>query len=98
MPFTEYLGLLAVDGTLVQVGLPEDGTLVAPIRPLLPRLKVSSSLIGSPAEIREMLELAAEKKIKPWVEQIPMKDANRAIVDMRAGNARYRYVLVNEQQ
>lgn len=93
---TEYIGLLAVNGSFVQVGVPEDGALAAPIRPLKPRLKVSNSLIGSPDEIREMLNLAAEKKIKPWVEQVPMKDANRVIVDMRAGNARYRYVLVNE--
>jgi D-arabinose 1-dehydrogenase-like Zn-dependent alcohol dehydrogenase len=41
------------------------------------------------------LELAAEKKIKPWIQKRPMKDANSAIVDMEAGKARYRYVLEN---
>ena len=43
-----------------------------------------------------MLNLAAEKKIKPWVQERPLKDANQAIVDMADGKARYRYVLVNE--
>lgn len=43
-----------------------------------------------------MLDLAAEKKIKPWIQERPLKDANNAIVDMEAGKARYRYVLVNE--
>lgn len=94
----EYLGLLDVNGSLVQVGIPEDGELTAPILPLIPRRKVESSLIGSPAEIREMLNLVAEKGVKPWIQTIPMKEANRAIVDMRAGNARYRYVLSNKAQ
>lgn len=60
-------------------------------------IKIGGSGIGSPAEINEMLQLAADKKIKPWVETRPLKDANKAIVDMAAGKARYRYVLVNEK-
>ncbi len=43
-----------------------------------------------------MLRLAADKKIKAWVEERPMKEANQAILDMEQGKARYRYVLVNE--
>jgi len=96
MPMTDYLGLLRTNGSLVQVGLPEDGTLYAPVRNLMRRLKVESSLVGSPNEIREMFKLVAEKNIQPWIEEIPMKDANKAIVDMEDGKARYRYVLVNE--
>lgn len=60
-------------------------------------IKIGGSAIGSPAEIEEMLQLAADKSIKPWVEQRPMEDANRAIRDLEAGKARYRYVLVNGQ-
>ncbi|KAJ5377595.1 NADP-dependent alcohol dehydrogenase 6 [Penicillium cataractarum] len=96
MPMDDYLGLLRTNGSLVQVGLPEDGTLYAPVRKLMRRLKVESSLVGSPNEIREMFQLVAEKNIQPWIEEIPMKDANKAIVDMEDGKARYRYVLVNE--
>lgn len=60
-------------------------------------VKLAGSMIGSPSEIDEMLALAAEKKLKPWVQTVPMKDANRAIVDMDAGKARYRFTLVNER-
>lgn len=42
-----------------------------------------------------MLELAAAKKIKPWIQERDMKDANQAIIDMEEGKARYRYVLKN---
>jgi alcohol dehydrogenase (NADP+) len=61
------------------------------------RIKLESSLVGSPNEIREMFQLVAEKEIRPWIEEIPMKDANKTIVDMEDGKARYRYVLVNDQ-
>ncbi|KAL4996354.1 chaperonin 10-like protein [Aspergillus recurvatus] len=96
MPLAEYVGLLATNGSFVQVGLPEDGVLNAPVANLKRRLKMESSLVGSPNEIREMFALVAEKGIKPWIEEVPMKDANKAIVDMHEGKARYRYVLVNE--
>lgn len=43
-----------------------------------------------------MLQLAADKKIKAWIQERPMKEANQAIVDMDQQKARYRYVLVNE--
>lgn len=52
-------------------------------------------MIGSRAEIEEMLELAVEKNVRAWVQPRPMKDANQAIQDMDAGKARFRYCLVN---
>lgn len=96
MPLTDYLGLVRTGGTFVQLGLPEDGGLMAPVRNLMRRIKLESALVGSPDEIRQMFDLVAEKNVQPWIEEIPMKNANKAIVDMEAGNARYRYVLVNE--
>jgi len=55
-------------------------------------------MIASPAVLAEMLKFAAEKKIKPWIQKYPMNEVNKAVVDMKAGKARYRYVLVNETQ
>ena len=43
-----------------------------------------------------MLDFTAKKGVKPWIQKRPMKEANRAVVDMVDGKARYRYVLVNE--
>jgi D-arabinose 1-dehydrogenase-like Zn-dependent alcohol dehydrogenase len=96
MPIAGYLALLRRDGTLVQVGNPDDGVFeVPPPSLIIGRKKLAGSMIGAPGEIREMLQLAAEKNVKPWVEERPMKDANQAMVDMEKGKARYRYVLVN---
>jgi len=36
-----------------------------------------------------MLKVAAEKKIQPWIQKRPMRDANQAAVDMADGKARY---------
>ncbi|EPS26266.1 NADP-dependent alcohol dehydrogenase 7 [Penicillium oxalicum] len=98
MPLMGYCQLLRPRGTFVQLGAPEDGPFELPAFALIVKgIKIGGSLIGSPDEIREMLDLAASKKVKPWVEERPMKDANQAIQDMDAGNARFRYVLVNDQ-
>jgi alcohol dehydrogenase (NADP+) len=99
MPLSGYLSLLKTKGTFIQVGAP-DGGLMPPVNAfalIMNGIKVGGSAIGSPEEIREMLQLAAERKIKPWVETRPLKDANQAVQDLEAGKARYRYVLVNEK-
>lgn len=97
MPLLEYFQLLKARGTFVQLGAPEDGVLQMSAFALIPKgIKLGGSLIGSPAEIREMLDLAAAKNLHPWVEERPMAQANQAIQDMDAGKARYRLVLVNE--
>lgn len=60
-------------------------------------IKLGGSAIGPPREIEEMLQLAADQKVKPWIQERPMKDANKVVVDFEDGKARYRYVLVNEK-
>ncbi|KAL1874902.1 hypothetical protein Daus18300_003443 [Diaporthe australafricana] len=99
MPLTGYLGLLKTKGTFIQVGAPDGGNLppVNAFTLITNGIKLGGSAIGSPSgEIQEMLKLAADKKIKPWIQARPLKEANQVVVDMEAGKARYRYVLVNE--
>ncbi|GKT44171.1 NADP-dependent alcohol dehydrogenase 6 [Colletotrichum spaethianum] len=96
VPMQDYLNLIKLDGSLVQVGMPDDGAYtIAPAPLVMRRVKFTGSLIGSPHEIREMWELAAKKGVKPWIQVRPMSEANQAIVDLEEGKARYRYVLQN---
>jgi alcohol dehydrogenase (NADP+) len=96
MPFAEYLRLLKRDGTFVQVGAPEDALPPLMAWSLIQKsVKVTGSNIGSPADIRDMLRVAAEKRVLPWVERRDMRDVNAALGDMHDGKARYRYVLEN---
>ncbi|UPX11432.1 Alcohol dehydrogenase (NADP(+)) [Ascochyta rabiei] len=99
MPLESYLRLLRTNGTFIQVGAPEDKLPRFGAYSLIQKgVKIGGSNIGSPKDIEEMLQFAAEKGVKPWVEQRNMKDANKSVVDMEDGKARYRYVLVNMEE
>lgn len=98
MPLSGYLRLLRTNGQFIQVGAPEDNLpAIAAFALIAKGCKIGGSQIGSPKEIEAMLEFAAEKKIKPWVQTRPMREANKGVVEMEDGKARYRYVLVNEE-
>lgn len=95
-PMLDYIGLLRRDGVLVQVGSPDDGQFTLPAGLLISRrASFTGSSIGSPGEMREMLDMAARTEAKFWIETRPMTEANEAILDMGAGKARFRYVLTN---
>lgn len=97
MPLGGYLGLLKKGGSFVQTGLPDDGDFQLPGGAIVHgRTNFEGSVIGSPQDLKDMLEFVSEKKIKGLIQERPMKDANKAVVDLEAGKARYRYVLVNE--
>ncbi|KAL8827482.1 MAG: hypothetical protein Q9191_003158 [Dirinaria sp. TL-2023a] len=97
MPLQEYLQLLRVNGTFIQVGAPEEPMPAFNAFALIAKsCKMGGSTIGAPHEIDEMLALTAKKNLKPWIETRPLKEANKVILDMSAGKARYRYTLVNE--
>lgn len=54
---------------------------------------VSSSPVGSPATIAQMLEFAERHSIEPEVEVFAMDDVNTAIERLENGSPRYRVVL-----
>ncbi|BGP58581.1 hypothetical protein JCM8202_002343 [Rhodotorula sphaerocarpa] len=96
MPILGYLSLLRPGGNLILVGAPEKPFPALPAFPfILNNVHIGGSCIGSPKIIAEMLEVAAKQKISPWVTKRPLEDVNKAVPDMHAGKARYRYVLVN---
>ncbi|MCJ1350312.1 MAG: hypothetical protein MMC33_000293 [Icmadophila ericetorum] len=97
MPLSKYLQLLRIHGQFIQVGAPEDKIPGFNAFSFISKgVKFGGSCIGSPAEIQEMLDLAAKKGIHPWINKRPLRDVNKAVPDMVDGKARYRYVLVNE--
>ncbi|KAM0819960.1 putative NADP-dependent alcohol dehydrogenase (Zinc-binding dehydrogenase) [Seiridium cardinale] len=65
MPLTQYLGLLEIHGSHIQVGTGYGGKLPAidAFSLLMLGVNIGGSVIGSTTEIREMLQLAADKNI-----------------------------------
>ena len=97
MPLEQYLMLLRTNATFVQVGAPDDRLPGFNAWPLIAKgCKIGGSAIGAPHEIEKMLDLTAKRGIRPWIQKRPMKDANKSVVNMDAGKAKYRYVLANE--
>jgi len=98
MPLDGYISLLRPHSHLVFVGLPEEKLQAPSLFPLiLNNIMIGGSAIGDPSEINEMLELAHKQKIHGWIKRWNMNEVNKAVPDMHAGNARYRYVLVNQE-
>ncbi|RSL68717.1 hypothetical protein CEP54_002639 [Fusarium duplospermum] len=68
MPLQKYLGLLALGGTFVQIGAPEEPLSLPAFSLIRTRVCMTGSVIGSPNEIRELLKLVFDKKVQPWAE------------------------------
>ena len=68
-----YLSLLRVHGKFIAVGLPEgEGWRLRPQNMISNGCLVGSSHLGNRQETLDMLQLAADKGIKSWVETIPI--------------------------
>ncbi|KAI9257136.1 chaperonin 10-like protein [Phascolomyces articulosus] len=97
-PWGKYLNLLQANGKFIMVAIPH-GNLkdIPPGLLVVKQVSIVGSILGSPDDIREMLDFAVEKNVRPWVQKRSMKDAPAAVQDMRDGKSRYRYVLCNEE-
>jgi uncharacterized zinc-type alcohol dehydrogenase-like protein len=82
-------------GTLCFVGVPPSSVAVQAF-PLISGLRsITGSPIGSPHQLREMLDVAARHGVKAQTESFPMAKANTAIEKVKKNKVRYRAVLAN---
>ena len=88
-----YLRLLKVDGTLVELGMPEHAMEVPPMPLAGMRRSLSGSMIGGIPETQEMLDFCAEKGITPEIEVIEASYVNEAYQRVLASDVRYRFVI-----
>jgi uncharacterized zinc-type alcohol dehydrogenase-like protein len=93
LPWDDWMKVLDLEGTLCLIGVPSEPLRLG-VDPLLDEQKrVTGSVIGSPATMRRMLDLAAVHGIAPITERMPMSRVNDAIARVRTGAARMRVVL-----
>ncbi len=96
LPLKDFLSMLYVHGRFVNVAIPDLDQPLPSLHAfdLVPNgAYIGSNHIGSKSEVLEMLELAADKGIKPWIEELPMKDLPKAIEGVGKNKVKYRYVL-----
>jgi uncharacterized zinc-type alcohol dehydrogenase-like protein len=91
----DYLGLLKLDGTLVELGMPENPMPVPAGVLIFGRRRLSGSLIGGIRETQEMLDFCAEHDVTPEIEVIEASYVNEAYERMLASDVRYRFVIDN---
>ncbi|KAI0738404.1 GroES-like protein [Daedaleopsis nitida] len=99
MPLGDFLSMLYVHGRFVTVGLPDQDDTFPQIHPFnfAPNgCLMGGSHIGNKKECLEMLELARAKGIKPWIEEMPMHEAGKALQNLKENKVRYRYVLTQD--
>ncbi|MCV7424859.1 NAD(P)-dependent alcohol dehydrogenase [Mycobacterium yunnanensis] len=88
-----YLGLLAVDGTLVELGMPEHAMEVPPFPLAGMRRSLAGSMIGGIPETQQMLDFCAEHDVLPEIEVIGADYVNEAYERVLASDVRYRFVI-----
>ena len=88
-----YLKLLALDGTLVNVGAPAEPLPVQAGALIGGRRSFAGSAIGGIRETQEMLNFCAEHGLGAEIEVIPAEKINEAYERVLASDVRYRFVI-----
>ncbi|MCX6470782.1 MAG: NAD(P)-dependent alcohol dehydrogenase [Corynebacteriales bacterium] len=93
LPLDDYIGLLAIDGALVELGVPENPLQVAAFALLTNRRSLSGSMVGGIALTQEMLDFCAEHEIAAEIETISADQVNEAYDRAVSSDVRYRFVI-----
>lgn len=88
-----YLNLLAVDGSVVLVGLPPEPLAINPFSVVHGRRSFAGSNIGGIAETQEMLDFCAQHGIVADIELIRADQVNEAFERLEKNDVRYRFVV-----
>jgi len=87
------LKLLKLDGTLVELGMPEHPMEVPAAALIFGRRSIAGSLIGGIAQTQEMLDFCAEHGVTPEIEVIEQEYINEAYERVLSSDVRYRFVI-----
>lgn len=91
--WNRYLNLLALDGTMVVVGLPEKETPINASSLINARRSLAGSVIGGIRETQEMLDFCNKHNIASDIEPISIQKVNEAYPRVVNSNVRYRFVI-----
>ena len=83
----------AINGTLVELGLPEKPIEVRAFSLAANRRSLAGSMVGGIPQTQEMLDFCAEHGIGAEIELIPASDINDAYERVIKSDVRYRFVI-----
>ncbi|KFK85166.1 alcohol dehydrogenase [Streptomyces sp. JS01] len=93
LDFGAYLGLLRTEGTLVNVGAPEEPISLNLFSLILGNRAIAGSAIGGIKETQEMLDFCAVHGLGAEIEVIAASQVNEAYERVLASDVRYRFVI-----
>ena len=93
LDWNQYLQLLAVDGSMVLLGIPEKQVLVGAFSLIHGRRSLCGSMIGGIKETQEMLDFCGRHNIVSDIELIPAQKINEAYERVIKSDVRYRFVI-----
>jgi len=93
LPLDDYLGMLDLEGTLVNLGVPAAPLSVAAHSLLRGRRSLAGSLIGGIAETQEMIDFCAANGVLAETEVIAADAIDDAYERLARGDVRYRFVI-----
>ncbi|KAH7579278.1 Alcohol dehydrogenase GroES-like domain [Nakaseomyces glabratus] len=91
---------MKVGGRIVSISVPEQDEVLT-MKPFgLIGVSIANSILGSIAEMKQLLKLVSENNIKIWVETLPVGEARvkEAFERMDKGDVRYRFTLVDYEK
>ncbi len=80
-------------GTLLAVGLPADDICFPPILMAAGEVRIQATAVGTRQDLREVLAMAAEGKVRCQVVARPLAQANEVLDELRKGQVTGRIVL-----
>jgi len=80
-------------GTLLMVGLPSENVGFPPILMAAREIRIQASAVGTRRDLREVLAMAAEGKLRSEVLARPLAEVNEVIEELRRGQISGRVVL-----
>ncbi|MBK3557005.1 NAD(P)-dependent alcohol dehydrogenase [Streptomyces sp. MBT56] len=93
LDFGAYLGLLRTEGTLVNVGAPEEPISLNLFSLILGNRSIAGSAIGGIKETQEMLDFCAVHGLGAEIEVIEASQVNEAYERVLVSDVRYRFVI-----
>jgi alcohol dehydrogenase, propanol-preferring len=81
-------------GILLVVGLPADSICFPPIMMASGEFRIQASAVGTRKDLREVLSMAAEGKVRCQVAARPLSDVNEVLDELQEGRVAGRVVLI----
>jgi uncharacterized zinc-type alcohol dehydrogenase-like protein len=93
LDYNAFMGLLTLDGSFVNIGVPMNPISVEAFNLISHRRSISGTRIGSIQQTQEMLDFCADHNVAAEVELVQADSIDSAFERLVAGDVRYRFVL-----